>query len=446
MELLAEAADQGSLGLFIGSGFSMALTNGRAPTWQVLLQRVALDSKVADPFAAPPVIGRSFPVIATEICAAIYEKLKADPAMAGRTDEELHRLSRSRFKEAVAARCYFQAEPTLRTRYGSAFAGVEPSWIITTNYDLLIEECIPNSSILLPDQVFGITRHSIPVYHLHGHRVSPESIIMTEDDYVRLFRPGEYRQTKLGLLLSESTTVLLGYGLGDINILTAIDCAGFYRRTSAVGGSQHQGLVLQALYTHGVANPAPYRRPTGEIVLEIANIADFLEDLAREKERVKTRRLKNEELLAALDTFDGRKQFIDSSTARKTGIAVLAAQSPSQATRVLGFLEQVFDDVWRKARADGGWEHYKFFAVMLLDLLEAWGSASVHPLIISFFAAQLSKLSYYVDPSGRHMRGTSYEATDVWMARKRAIPGAIKVELLKYARESGEYGISQLLL
>jgi hypothetical protein len=255
-------------------------------------------------------LGVSFPVIASGVCRAIYEQLKADPAQAGRTEDELHRLSRSRFKEAVAAACYFQAEPSLRTRYEAAFRAVDPSWMITTNYDLLIEECTPNSSILLPDDVLAVTRRSLPVYHLHGHRVAPESIVMTEEDYVRLFRPGEYRQAKLSLLLSESTTVLLGYGLGDINVLTAIDSARMYGQNAGTARSPHQGLVVQALYVSGTPNPVPYRRPSGEVVLEIKDIALFLEELGAAKSAVSARRAQSEALLTGLDTTTGRQNFM----------------------------------------------------------------------------------------------------------------------------------------
>jgi len=67
-----------------------------------------------------------------------------------------------------------------------------------------------------PNEVPSVRKGRIPCYHLHGVRTAPQSLVVTEEDYVRLFRPADYRQTKLATLLKESVTLVLGYGLGDV--------------------------------------------------------------------------------------------------------------------------------------------------------------------------------------------------------------------------------------
>ncbi len=51
---------------------------------------------------------------------------------------------------------------------------------------------------------------------MHGIRTSPNSIIISQEDYISLFRPNQYRQQKLSLSIKESTTLIIGYGLGDV--------------------------------------------------------------------------------------------------------------------------------------------------------------------------------------------------------------------------------------
>jgi len=50
-----------------------------------------------------------------------------------------------------------------------------------------------------------------------------ELYIIVQEDYVGQFRPTEYRQIKMALMIKESTMLIIGYGLGDVNVLTALD-------------------------------------------------------------------------------------------------------------------------------------------------------------------------------------------------------------------------------
>ena len=62
---------------------------------------------------------------------------------------------------------------------------------------------------------------------------------------MRLFRPSQYRQIRLALTIKESTTCLLGYSLGDVNVLTALDWSKNVFRESK-GNYPHE--VVQILW------------------------------------------------------------------------------------------------------------------------------------------------------------------------------------------------------
>ncbi len=79
----------------------------------------------------------------------------------------------------------------------------------------IIRLCYP----LSPDDQLVAPKGVIPVYHLHGIRTNPDSIIITQEDYIELFRPNQYRQQKLSLTLKESVMATFPNGLQPIFII-----------------------------------------------------------------------------------------------------------------------------------------------------------------------------------------------------------------------------------
>lgn len=62
----------------------------------------------------------------------------------------------------------------------------------------------------------------IPIYHIHGVCNIPDSIVITNEDYAYMFRPNDYRQARLPFLMKESLVIMIGYALGDLNVITAV--------------------------------------------------------------------------------------------------------------------------------------------------------------------------------------------------------------------------------
>ena len=66
---------------------------------------------------------------------------------------------------------------------------LSPTWIITTNYDLVLETLLTGKcKSLSPTNYLSAPRNIIPIYHFHGTRLDPNSIIVTQEDYIPLFR------------------------------------------------------------------------------------------------------------------------------------------------------------------------------------------------------------------------------------------------------------------
>jgi hypothetical protein len=213
-KFISNSASYGNLGLFIGTGFSKAVLNHDknqiALSWGELLEKVCFTIDID--YTAIPKDGIGYPEIASKICLAYAKET-------GKT----YRQALSEIKRKVASLTSWYPDQKKREEFSAYFENLSPDWIITTNYDLVIESLLTGKSIPLgPNDQLTNPKSVIPVYHLHGIRTNPEEIIISQEDYVSLFRPNQYRQLKLALTLRESTVLLLGYGLGDVNVLTAL--------------------------------------------------------------------------------------------------------------------------------------------------------------------------------------------------------------------------------
>lgn len=115
-------------------------------------------------------------------------------------------------------------DPKKQKIYSEYVETIEVNWFVTTHYDTILESILSGKAMpILPDEHFLKVADMIPIYHIHGMRIIPEGIVITQDDYSRLFRPYDYRQARLPFFVKEALVVMLGYGLGDLNVLTAID-------------------------------------------------------------------------------------------------------------------------------------------------------------------------------------------------------------------------------
>jgi hypothetical protein len=222
----------------VGAGFSKAVLNEPmmkiALSWEELLEQAA--KKLGVRYEEIDKVGVGYPDIASAICKAHSN------AVAGKYESSLSKLKRE-----IAALTAWYPDQRKRDIFANYLQDLCPAWIITTNYDLVIEGLLTGRSMPLgPNDSLSSRKGIIPVFHLHGRRTNPEEIIIAQEDYVTLFRPTEYRQIKLALTIKESTTVLIGYGLGDVNVLTALDWS---RNVFKAAETTYQSDVIQILRT-----------------------------------------------------------------------------------------------------------------------------------------------------------------------------------------------------
>lgn len=432
LSYIANASLFGNLGLFVGTGLSKALTNGEARSFDELLKKVGHDLDLGFNFNdLSNVTGKSFPRIAQEMVDRIAIRDYADE------EQELAlKKATIEFKRAICRECNLVPKKTIAEKYREILKDIPIQWIVTTNYDFLLEDILPNSIYLLPNQLMNTRHDYVPIYHLHGHLRSRESLVITESDYIKLFSPIEYRQLKLNLLLAESATVMLGYSLGDVNIQSAIEWSRTFKKESGLKVEDHQSIIIQALFKRKNPRRKPYLGNNGEVVIETSNLSDFLSEIrATIKERREEHEASREMFKRWLAINKDVSIFANDSDLRSEFIEEVKKSPRSYDVQMLiKYLNAVLEPVWSKARKRGGFEHYEHLLNILLDILENIPFPKMHPSLFAYLAEKLNDVSNYVEPGCIKSYGTSWDASMTWKRRKASIPNRMKKELTNYAK------------
>lgn len=129
---IAQAVQMDTLGLFIGSGFTKALLeNNRGAhsyDWRELLNAACYKLHVSSDILSQ---GLTYPQVASEICRlyANANNISSEKAL-------------SKLKRTVAELVDVRLEEGVLTEYKNIFKTIEANWIVTTNYDTLIEQML----------------------------------------------------------------------------------------------------------------------------------------------------------------------------------------------------------------------------------------------------------------------------------------------------------------
>lgn len=429
LKFLSKSASFGNLGLFVGAGFSKAVLNDDgseiALSWGDLLTKSSENLGVD--YKNIWKEGVSFPDVATKIC-------ELHSAQKGISYEE----SLRELKREICCLTSWYPDKVKRDKYSKSLTAIDASWIITTNYDLIIESLLTGKSITLgpKDQLIKPT-NLVPVYHLHGVRTNPESIIIAQEDYVALFRPSEYRQIKLALTIKESTVLIIGYGLGDVNVLTALDWS---RNVFKEEQSNYPHDVIQVLRKD---NPkeSPYRDKNGILILEADELSKFFEELStvrsveveREKKELDTLNELAKELNDPKQSMIDK--FIDEEVFRKKVLIILSKFPTHLISGFVSFLNKCIDETWSRSAPNGAFEGYNQNLIIILDILTTFKFNSIPPALFETAAYGLERVGYYINEKGQKEGGKSWSATTTWNKRKAELSLEIVSELSNYAKQ-----------
>ncbi len=434
LRFISDSSSYGNLGAFIGAGFSKAVLNDEfneiALSWGELLERAS--GKLGVDFDSIWKTGVGYPEIASSVCKLHSEHEVCDYAQ-----------SLSKLKREIAALTSWYPDKEKREEFSKYLEHLSPSWIITTNYDMVIESLLTGKSIPLgPNDSLSSPNGVIPVFHLHGLRTNPEEIIISQEDYVSLFRPSEYRQIKLALTIRESTTLLLGYGLGDVNVLTALDWS---KNVFKGGEATYPNDVIQVLRKDN-PNEKPYRDKNGIVIVETENISVFFKEFIEVREEELKEKQKEQKALTdlaeKLDEPDGAmiEKFIDDAKFRSEILKILSKFSIHLISGFVSFLNKCIDETWARSVPNGAFEGYNQNLILILDILTSFPINRFPPALFQTAAYGLQRVGYYVGEEG----GKSWSAKKTWDKRKNELSKEVVVELKSVADQHGYNYVKRL--
>jgi hypothetical protein len=401
-----------------------------AKSWGELLETCAEHFKVRFKSINKP--GNSYPQIASDLVRLIARKQKSSVEEA---EAEL--------KQIIADRTSLYPESKARKKYNGYFGILNPKWIITTNYDTVIESILTGvGHSLSPENQLLAPAGKIPVYHLHGIRTNPSSIVITQEDYVALFRPNQYRQQRLPLTIKESVTLLIGYGLGDFNVLTALD----WSKNVFKQSTSYQHEMIQLVYSE-TPNPTPYQRD-GIHILEFDDLSKCMQEICvyvgrRKIEATKeAKRLKRIEKKYADPSEEMIDSFLANANARKKLLRRLKDSKHYYINGYLELLSRALDRVWMKARETNQFHEYNNYLCILLEITENIDFDSSPPALIQTISYGLDRVGYYVGPS----RGEANAAYKTWLKRGPKLPTNTLKELANITKLNPKYHYLGVLL
>lgn len=437
-EEIFSAYQFGNLGFFAGAGLSKELTSGnysvdQALDWESLLKKVCVCLELEDYNFKSTI---SLPEHATKICHEYADKKKIPYSNAVQV-----------FKEKVSSLCTWKLSDGKGDEYRAYMDVLTPSWIITTNFDLLLELVLRERCFTLyPEDPLILQKDRIPVYHLHGARLDPESIVINQEDYVKLFRPNEYRQIKMPLVFKESTILFIGYGIGDINIMTAIDWNNHVLiENSSVS---YPSSKIQLLYkgTDGDVKE-PYELENGVIVVEIHSIADFFKEYI-EFHKEKLVELESEQQSVSLvnqmfwnaDASEIERFIVDKGHRDQT-IDVVKQHGRTVLSSFIYFFSQVMSEMSDRCMENGAFEQYEIRLNIILDIICNFKLRDIHPSLMAIVGEHLGTVARFIGTD----KGKSWEAHRTWKTRLGSIPDCMINELRSIAERNNEYSLKEIL-
>jgi hypothetical protein len=220
---IAYATASHQLCLFTGTGFSKAITENAAPSWQDLLK--AMCDKLFNGDALKLALFSG--AIGT---LSLEESAQVIALECARQGKDIHHEIAVLIDAIVLA-----GDNTVIRKFFLDYS----LRIVTTNYDKLAEQLADSKEChsITPGMPVPRSQAKLKVYHVHGSTSSPKNMVVTSDDYFQFINTESYFSRKLSTLLHENTVVILGYSLGDTNLKAIINDYKKFSRDQAISGN-----------------------------------------------------------------------------------------------------------------------------------------------------------------------------------------------------------------
>lgn len=212
--------------LFVGSGFSRRYLN--LEHWEGLLQRFCSPIREFGYYSAKA--DGSLPLAASFMAddfnewwwsASDTEESRREFADIVKSRSDALKVEISRYMGS------FSLEDARKSEFGSEIAAlseISVDGIITTNWDLLLEELFPDYRVFVGQEelLFANPQAIGEIYKIHGSADDPHSLVLTEEDYREFADKNPYLAAKLVTIFVEHPILFIGYSITDPHIKSII--------------------------------------------------------------------------------------------------------------------------------------------------------------------------------------------------------------------------------
>lgn len=214
--------------LFIGSGFSRRYLD--LPTWEELLSNFFATSFIDGEFEYyKSKCNGNLPLLASTLSKEFHEVWwKNNNFKKNRTLHKSLASQNLNLPLKIEISEYIKSIQKLSTTYEKEIELLKSSTIdgiITTNWDNFLEDNFKDFNIYIGQQelLFSEAISIGEIYKIHGCISRPESIVVTEEDYLDFNSKNAYLAAKLLTIFVEHPIIFIGYSLSDNNIQQIID-------------------------------------------------------------------------------------------------------------------------------------------------------------------------------------------------------------------------------
>lgn len=414
---IAYAAATSRLCLFTGTGFSKAVTENIAPSWQGLLEDLCdllPDSAEFKESLFPN--DKPSPLSLEEIAQVISIKLAS-------IDKSIHEETAKLIKDIELCGDNDQV---------SQFFSERQFRIVTTNYDKLAEDLTDESECqsLAPGLPIPKSPANVKVYHVHGSIDSPDNMVLTSEDYFKFINGDSYFSRKLSTVLHENTVVILGYSLGDTNLKAIISDYKGFSKTHVIGSNIF--LVSRSKVDLHVKDY--YSHCYGIRVLDKLDIHDFFKNLNEKTPKVESIAKRSIKSIrnVVYNNYHFKEAYIKLEDSFYRIISALSAEGLSlEDKRVVTVIGDVVDAKRELTTEHNAWEQYEHLARWLIYLGTIFEikDTSIEDIYLKAVLRSMNTMS------NRLIIGYSWHAYKAWKNRWSSVVSSNRALIKKHIEE-----------
>jgi hypothetical protein len=208
--------------LFVGSGFARRYVG--LEDWKGLLSKFCVTGKPFEYYLASA-NGR-YPEIASLLAKDFNEYWWEAPEYAESVAKDKSKVTgvtsalRIEICRYLTTLDQAKAKASIYADEVKLLAGLNVDGVITTNWDLLLEQIFPDYKVYVGQEelLFSNPQQIGEIYKIHGCATVPESLVLTAEDYKQFHDRNAYLASKLITIFVEHPIIFIGYSLSDSNI------------------------------------------------------------------------------------------------------------------------------------------------------------------------------------------------------------------------------------